>query len=508
MFTRSASSSALVARWGSLFLILGVTNASSFYSVYDTAGGIILPMVTTSAKLSWFSSARWTEHGSVPSNNDTVWLGAGTLDASTMTATNTSADNELYISIDERDASVNTLVLSTRHYRFVEMDILPSRKLTVVDDLVIGDGSEGLAILYVNKNAVIEVGGDVIIGGSATLDMPGGNGALIMAESDLNIDGILAIGGSASSVCGLGTVQFNGATNITAQALELCGDQSKLALGSETTLTLKTDQKEELKQHISQGIIVLESTSQSNIDTTTTQETFSVEYANGVTTLSVVKSSTLEENNVETPPNEINAGCPQDVKLMRQLGSTTTTTNDSIVNAVTILDQNTSSVTVNLHQIFSNSNSGIDMMYYTYRKSSESAKLKGWTAGDPKCYLETSVPYDTGSPVDTVNILCSVLQPIAFLEVCLVDNVENGNLLPLNSNVDVSSLIPKCCHHSNDSIASSSAAEEQSGVCYVLEISCSPSPSNCADDQSLPETSSEEQKRKRRRTTSSNFLRR
>lgn len=511
----SISTTILAAAGAAVFYTnIRCADAGSMFSEYDMAGGVLLPTTTlgeapSSSKLSWFSSERWVEHESFPSLNDTVWIQNGEH------GSGSSSSSDLYISIDDVDAAVNTMVLSTSEtgYSYVQMDVLQDEKLTVNKDFVVGDGGEStLAVVYVGKGATVSVRGNLVVGSNvastATIQTSSsssgsGNGALILSgnASTLKVAGVLNIGGStgnangdtgeksSSSSCGLGTIDMSWATttSISANDLQVCNDQSRLIMAKGNTLQLQTDRRDQIAQMISQELIVVSSDGNSQEN-----DQFSVKYLDGITTLSVVDSTSDDAGDHPA------VGCPGDVQLLEQLGSSVTAKSDPILDAVQIVEQNKTSVTVSLKQLWSSSSTTIDSIYYAFRAASDGS-LKGWS-GDTKCYQETSVPFNSAGSIDTIDIMCNVLHPTATLEVCLVDSTDHGTLLPLTT-TDIPSIIPKCCHHD----PASAAGQKKTGVCYKLDIHCAPpTAEGCAQkDTEL----SEEEMQRRRATTASRHLR-
>jgi len=144
--------------------------------------------------------------------------------------------------------------------------------------------------------------------------------------------------------------------------------------------------------------------------------------------------------------------CPDDVKLIRQHGIT------SFPNtaAVTIVSQDTSTVTVALEQAWTSS-SVIDSIYYDYKED----------LFDSKCYEETNV--ELGVTYDTITIQCNVITPMAHLQICVADDITNDFLqFPEDD-----ATIPQCCH--------STTPEDTPVVCYTLEINCD---TECVEEES------------------------
>jgi len=138
--------------------------------------------------------------------------------------------------------------------------------------------------------------------------------------------------------------------------------------------------------------------------------------------------------------------CLDDVQLLDQVGAT-----DFPINAVQVIEQDTSSVprtvTVNLNQEWSKTAS-IDHIFTYYHL----------TPLNRQCYEST---YAQGERFETLTISCNFLQPKAYLEICVADNVEK-NVLTINDDADV----PKCCYPT--------FPPETPVVCYSLLISCEP----------------------------------
>ena len=85
--------------------------------------------------------------------------------------------------------------------------------------------------------------------------------------------------------------------------------------------------------------------------------------------------------------------------------------------------------------------------------------ILGGTKGDS---LERSLLCSSGGAlVDTITITCNYLTPLAYLHICLVDDLSNG---VLSAGDDAT--IPKCCHQKQE------VPSDTPTVCYSLEISC------------------------------------
>lgn len=429
-----ATTTAAAVFSSTILRVNGVTYPGVF-TQFDTSGDLI-PKVGE-LKLSWFSEDRWSDYLISPQEGDLVNIG--------------QEDAKLYISIDDGDVEVLDVVLSASDSDsgFVQLDILQDRKLTVGQNFIIGDGADfALALVYIGKGASVSVGGDLVVGGNAAAysssnGSGNGNGALIMAagtSSDLSVDGILRIGGSG--VCGSGTLDLSAATKATVVAtdLEVCDPQSRVVMGKGSILKLQADRRKEVKDMMSNEELVL-------VDAATE---FFTEYRNGVTMVSVIDSP---------------VGCPGDVDVLTQTGAVTAEF-DRIYDSIHISEQNTTTVTVDLSQLWSRE-AHIDHIYYAYRQYAPNSRLQGWS-GDIECYEKESVPFGSmKTPYDTITAACHALAPYAKLEICVVDDLDNGIVKPLISTT-VAEVVPHCCLHKIDS------AKPQSAVCYILDINCAP----------------------------------
>ena len=152
-------------------------------------------------------------------------------------------------------------------------------------------------------------------------------------------------------------------------------------------------------------------------------------------------------------------GCPGDVELLKQRGARASILPDPILDAVEIVRQETSNVTVDLYQVWKNvGGQPLGSFYYHYFKPGKHF----W--GNAQCSKETSVKYSPNEKLDTIEIACNVNSPYALLEICLVDDTSYGSLLPTFA--QGSPTIPKTCKHE--------ASPTDVVVCYNLEISCQP----------------------------------
>jgi len=115
--------------------------------------------------------------------------------------------------------------------------------------------------------------------------------------------------------------------------------------------------------------------------------------------------------------------CPDDLLLLKQVGISKFPR-----DAVQIISQDTSTVTVRLLQTYTKSSSTVDHMFYSYPISFFSEK----------CFEED----DFGSD-DTIDITlqCMVMSKIAVLDLWIADDISHG-ILSEGDNAEV----PKCCH--------------------------------------------------------------
>jgi hypothetical protein len=147
------------------------------------------------------------------------------------------------------------------------------------------------------------------------------------------------------------------------------------------------------------------------------------------------------------PPRDYSPELP-DVALIKMDGVTSV----DVTEAVTVLKQNRSTVTVRLNNIWErDSDRSTDQIFYKY-------PVNKWH--NQKCFEEANVP--GGGSYQDITIQCQDGQytfvPFALLEICVVDGVldEIGN----------DAAIPKCCHDSrvNKMLIPT--------VCYHITIQC------------------------------------
>jgi len=140
----------------------------------------------------------------------------------------------------------------------------------------------------------------------------------------------------------------------------------------------------------------------------------------------------------EVGPDE----CPPDILL---LSATTGTALPR--DTVRIVRQDTTSVTVQIHQMFTNAQSNLDSLYYQYKYNDFSTK----------CYEQENMPFENAVEF---TIQCMVSSKIGLLEFWAVDNLSKGFLQSADDEK-----VPDCCY-----------PDEPSGTPvakYVLAVKCS-----------------------------------
>jgi len=170
-----------------------------------------------------------------------------------------------------------------------------------------------------------------------------------------------------------------------------------------------------------------------------------------------------------SPPLMSSLPCLEDVTLVKKYGFTNfpqslvTAGGDDIMDGsvVEIISQDTSTVTVTLNQYWTTIDVDHDSIYYKFKESRISNV----------CYEQTKVN-GGGTSFDTITITCNLLSPIAYLRICIVDDLSNGNL---SSQDDAT--VPKCCHSSPE------IPTDTPTVCYALEIRCESRV--CIDDEAV-----------------------
>lgn len=120
-------------------------------------------------------------------------------------------------------------------------------------------------------------------------------------------------------------------------------------------------------------------------------------------------------------------------------------------SVVTVGAQNTTHVTTSLVQGWEGdaaSGTVVDHIFVSYRTS----------VFGQHCFEYTNISYGTIFAEDLI-MTCNGLSKFAWLEICVVDDINKGTLVE-GDNAEV----PKCCHPD--------FAEDTPVVCYVLEVSC------------------------------------
>lgn len=118
--------------------------------------------------------------------------------------------------------------------------------------------------------------------------------------------------------------------------------------------------------------------------------------------------------------------CPEDITVLKHSGVT-----DLPDGSVRIVSQDSSNVTVQLVQTYTDSSSAISSWYYQYHKDTFS----------DKCYGDTDVE---GESIEEITIQCFHQSQIALLEFWIADDISNGVLVEGDN-----AIIPECCHPSD-----------------------------------------------------------
>jgi len=128
-----------------------------------------------------------------------------------------------------------------------------------------------------------------------------------------------------------------------------------------------------------------------------------------------------------------------------------------INQAVEVLEQNTTHVTVRLYNRWSSCGE-VDSIYNQFKKGHF----------EEVCYEATDVP--GGSAYDDLTLQCFHLKPYAQLETCVVD--DNGALDPVGDDATV----PECCYANT---------EDKPVVCYKILINCETGCTELVDRRNL-----------------------
>ena len=132
--------------------------------------------------------------------------------------------------------------------------------------------------------------------------------------------------------------------------------------------------------------------------------------------------------------------CPQDIVLQHQVGDT-----DLPDDAIVIVSQDTTSVTVRLSQTYTEE-STIGHLFYEYKEDDF----------NEKCYEKQDLEYEDNVEI---TIQCLHKNQVATLDLYIADDIENGVLSEGDN-----ATIPKCCHadlNENDAVTK-----------YFLSIKC------------------------------------
>ena len=169
-------------------------------------------------------------------------------------------------------------------------------------------------------------------------------------------------------------------------------------------------------------------------------------------------SDSLQLKYVQESAPEV--GCPGDVNLVKQEGGRSLMTSDPILDAVKITHQDTSTVTVDLYQVWGKNNAPgypVESFFYHFHKPGK----RFW--GNVECYEKASVPYSASEKLETIEISCNAGNSYASLELCVVDEISHGSLVQEDSSTTI---LPRQCNHE--------VSPTEAAVCYTLEINCQP----------------------------------
>jgi len=159
-------------------------------------------------------------------------------------------------------------------------------------------------------------------------------------------------------------------------------------------------------------------------------------------------SSSPTDGDEGTPPKppapEPEGECPEDVQLLLINGETDGLDSFPIANAVQIVSQDTSTVSVRLTNAWTLGSTTVDNIFYNYQVN----------AFDEKCFEQEDVD---GGEYAEITIQCLQSNPFARLEICVADN---GGALSTPNNGEV----PKCCQPD--------LPEGTPVVCYKMIIWC------------------------------------
>jgi len=130
--------------------------------------------------------------------------------------------------------------------------------------------------------------------------------------------------------------------------------------------------------------------------------------------------------------------CPADLILLKKEGVT-----NFPKDALKIMDQSASQVTVELYQSYTASDTTIDSMYYQFQPDNF----------DRKCLEKKNVP---GGDTTSITIQCTKTSQIALLEVWIADSEVLTK--------DDKAIVPDCCQPT--------VSKETPVSKYLLEIKC------------------------------------
>lgn len=153
---------------------------------------------------------------------------------------------------------------------------------------------------------------------------------------------------------------------------------------------------------------------------------------------------------VDDGGNDDTIECPEDVLIIAQTGSTDFPMED----AVEIVSQNGTTVTVDLYQAWTAGSDAekVDYIYTYYRES----------MFNHHCFNHSNV--EEGS-FDTITITCNVFNPKGYVQICVAD--KEDTVLSAGDDGEV----PDCCKPT--------PSPDSHVVCYTLEINCV---SECIDE--------------------------
>lgn len=165
------------------------------------------------------------------------------------------------------------------------------------------------------------------------------------------------------------------------------------------------------------------------------------------------EEETTTQSPTEAPTEgiaELTSLCLEDITVLHLIGKT----EFPVDQAVQIVSQNTSTVTVKLTQAWTSDHS-IENIYAAYKTSTFSEHCYGYSR------VQSGAIFDA-----QLTMTCSTLVPSTVLEICLADDIDHG-FLSASDNATV----PKCCE--------ASFPTGTPAVCYTLKINCK---TECTDE--------------------------